>query len=136
MRNDSQKDWGIAMVRVLAGLIFLMHGQQKVFGFGLGAMQQTFAHMGFPAPEILGPFIALLELIGGVALIPGLLTRWACVLFSIEMAVAVFRVHLKGGFYLPKGYEFALTMGVMSMALAITGPGAAALDHVIFRRRE
>lgn len=136
MRNSSQKDWGIAMVRVLVGLIFLMHGQQKVFGFGLGAVQQMFAHMGFPASEILGPFIALLELIGGLALILGVLTRWACVLFSIEMAVAVFRVHLKNGFYLPNGYEFALTMGVTSMALAVTGPGAAALDPLIFKRRE
>jgi uncharacterized membrane protein YphA (DoxX/SURF4 family) len=44
-------------------------------------------------------------------------------------------VHLANGFYLPNGYEFALTMCGVSVALALAGPGAAALDDRIFQHR-
>ena len=49
--------------------------------------------------------------------------------------VAVAVVHLRGGFFLPKGFEYALTLLAASIALALTGPGAAALDTLLGRRR-
>ena len=133
MQSERKRDWGITVVRVGAGIVFLAHGSQKVFVFGLSAMQGTFAHMGFPVPAVLGPFVALLEFLGGIALIAGLLTRWLAILFAIEMAVAVLKVHLAGGFFLPGGFEFAFTMFSASVALALAGPGAAALDRRIFK---
>jgi putative oxidoreductase len=133
MPNEQKRDWGIAVLRVAAGIVFLAHGGQKVFVFGLGGVSGAFAHMGFPMAAILGPFIALLEFAGGLALIAGLLTRWVSILFAIEMAVAVLKVHLGGGFFLPNGLEFAFTMFAASVALALAGPGAAALDHLIFK---
>ena len=84
-------------------------------------------------PAILGPFVALLEFAGGIALVAGLLARWVAILFAIEMAVAVLKVHLKGGFFLPAGFEFAFTMFSTSVAIALAGPGAAALDHRLFK---
>ncbi len=133
MEEARKREWGIAILRVAAGIVFLAHGGQKVFVFGLGAVAGTFAHMGFPAAWLLGPFVALLELIGGLALIAGLLTRWVAILFAIEMAVAVLKVHLAGGFFLPSGLEFAFTMFAASVAIALAGPGAAAADRVIRR---
>jgi len=133
MQNDRKRDLGIAILRVAAGIVFLAHGGQKVFVFGLGAVSSAFAHMGFPVAGILGPCVALLEFAGGLALIAGLLTRWVSILFAIEMAVAVLKVHLSGGFFLPGGFEFAFTMCVVSVALALAGPGAAAIDHLIFK---
>ena len=135
MPNEIGRDWGIAVLRVMAGIIFLAHGQQKLFVFGFNGVEGAFAHLGLPIPGILGPFVALLEFAGGVALVFGVLTRWISVLFAIEMAVAVLRVHLANGFYLPNGYEFALAMCGVSVALALAGPGAAALDDRIFQRR-
>jgi putative oxidoreductase len=135
MPGEIGRDCGITVLRVMTGIVFLAHGQQKVFVYGLSGMQQAFAQMGLPIPTILGPFVALLEFAGGIALVLGVLTRWVSVLFAIEMAVAVLRVHWSGGFFLPKGYEFALTMCGASVALVLAGPGAAALDHVIFKRR-
>ncbi len=135
MENETRKTWGIAVLRVTAGIVFLAHGQQKLFVFGFSGTQGAFAQLGLPIPAILGPFVALLEFAGGIALIGGVLTRWISILFAIEMAVAVLRVHFASGFYLPKGYEFALTMCGVSTALALAGPGAAALDHLIFKRR-
>jgi putative oxidoreductase len=134
MPNEIGRDWGIAVLRVMAGIIFLAHGQQKLFVFGFNGVEGAFAHLGLPIPGILGPFVALLEFAGGVALVFGVLTRWISVLFAIEMAVAVLKVHLASGFYLPNGYEFALTMCGVSVALALAGPGAAALDDRIFNR--
>ena len=135
MENEIGRDWGIAVLRVMAGMVFLAHGQQKLFVYGFNGVEGAFAHLGLPMPGILGSFVALLEFAGGIALVFGVLTRWIAVLFAIEMAVAVLRVHLASGFYLPNGYEFALTMCGVSVALALAGPGAAALDDRIFKRR-
>ncbi len=133
MQNDQKRDLGIAVLRVAAGIVFLAHGGQKVFVFGLSGVSGAFAHMGFPMAAILGPFVAILEFAGGLALIAGLLTRWVSILFAIEMAVAVLKVHLASGFFLPSGFEFAFTMFAASVALALAGPGAAALDRMIFK---
>jgi putative oxidoreductase len=133
MQNDQKRDLGIAVLRVAAGIVFLAHGGQKIFVSGLGVVSGAFAHMGFPMAAILGPFVAILEFAGGIALIAGLLTRWVAILFAIEMGVAVLKVHLPGGFFLPSGFEFAFTMFAASVALALAGPGAAALDHLIFK---
>ncbi len=133
MQGEVKKDWGIAVLRAAAGIVFLAHGSQKLFVYGFSGVQGAFGKMGMPMPGILGPFAALLEFIGGIALVVGIGTRWVAMLFAIEMAVAVLKVHLSGGFFLPRGFEFALMMFAASIALALAGPGAAALDRMLFK---
>ena len=129
------RSWGLTILRVAVGIVFLAHGWQKVFTFGIHGVQGMLAHMGFPYPAFFAPVSMGVEFLGGIALILGLLTLWAAILLAINMAVAIMKVHLPHGFFLPGGYEFAFTLFAANVALALAGPGAAALDSVLFRKR-
>jgi uncharacterized membrane protein YphA (DoxX/SURF4 family) len=59
----------------------------------------------------------------------------AALLLAFDMLVAVLKVHLKGGFFLPMGFEYALTLLVTNVALAMTGPGAAVVQNLFSRTR-
>jgi putative oxidoreductase len=131
----SQQQLGIAIVRIVTGIVFFMHGWQKVFGFGFAGVTGAFAKMGVPMPGLMGPFIALLELLGGLALIIGLLSRLAALGLMFDMLGAILLVHLAGGFFLPAGYEFALTLFATSLAIVLAGPGSLSIDAAIGGRR-
>lgn len=133
--TPAQQRTGIAVLRVVTGLVFAMHGYQKVFVYGLAGTAGAFAKMGVFMPEVMGPFIALLELLGGLALIIGLLTRLAALGLAFDMMGAILLVHLANGFFLPSGYEFALTLLAACFALVLAGPGAFSADDTIASRQ-
>ena len=133
--NATSRHWGITILRVMVGIVFLAHGGQKVFVYGFSGVQGAFGQMGIPMPTVMGPFVALLELIGGLLLVVGVGTRWVSILFAIEMAVAVLKVHLSHGFFLPGGFEYALMMFAASCAVALEGPGAAALGRTLSKKK-
>jgi putative oxidoreductase len=121
-------DVGLLVLRLVTGLIFLAHGYQKTFTMGLGNVGHGFDQMGIPMGQLMGPFISILELVGGIALILGIFTRGFAVLFICDMLGAIAFVHFKNGFFLPTGFEFPLLLAVTSLAIALCGAGDMSID--------
>jgi putative oxidoreductase len=127
--------WGITVLRVVVGIVFLAHGGQKLFVWGIGNVAGSFGQMEIPLPMLAAPVVTLVEFLGGLALLAGLWTRWVAIPLAIDMLGAMLAVHLKAGFFLPDGYEFVLTLLAANVALTLLGSGEASLERV-FRQRQ
>src|SRR5215208_6851851 len=132
--SNRQVTIGLTLLRVVLGLTFIMHGGQKLFVYGFDGVAGAFGQMGMPMPGLLGPFVALVEFFGGIAIVLGLLTRLAALGLASTMVVAILTVHLKAGFFNPGGIEFPLSLLGTAITLAITGAGAFSLDALLAKR--
>lgn len=125
-------------LRAILATIFIAHGGQKLFGLwggpGLQAFVEHLQQTGIPT--FLAYLAAFTEFFGGVAVLIGLLTRLASLGLLIVMAVAVFTVHFKNGFFAQNhGYEYPLTLLVISFSLLLSGPGCFSLDAIFCRKK-
>lgn len=127
-RSTSLTAIGLLALRVVVGLVFIMHGGQKLFVKGLPSVAGFLGTVGITPPAFWAFVVTAAELAGGIALIVGAVTRFAAVSLSITMIVAIASVLWVKGFFLP-GYEYAMTLLGASIALALTGPGRYALDR-------
>ncbi len=135
MNNSSSlQSWGLAVLRVILGVVFLMHGGQKLFIWGFHGVAGFLGGLGIPFPAFSGVVLTVVELLGGVALVLGLLTRWAALLLAIDMLVAILAFHLKHGFFMPAGVEYPLMLLTANVTLLLSGPGAASVDGAIAKR--
>lgn len=131
------RDLAALIGRIGLGVIFVMHGYQKLAQGGIGGTSADFTQMGVPAPTLAAWYAAVVELVGGAALVIGFALPVAGVLLALDMAGALVFVHLSNGFFITSnsyGYEFVLALIVASLAIGFNG-GAFALDRVLFRNR-
>jgi len=134
--------WFTLPVRLALGIIFIAHGLQKVFGLWGGPGLNAFVeNQGKPAPFGLRPVwlwmgaAAFAELIGGLLVLIGLLTRLGALAITFVMLVAMFAVHW-GAFFLPsRGIEYTLALLGMALALVISGGGQASVDMKLMHSR-
>jgi putative oxidoreductase len=123
--------WGITVLRIAVGIVFAAHGGQKLFVSGFGNVAGFMGKVGIPAPMLAAVVVTLVEFLGGLALLVGAFTRWAAALLAIDMLVAILTVHLKAGFFLPAGFEFAFTLFAANVALILLGSGEASVDCLL-----
>ena len=121
-------DWGLAILRVVVGFTFFMHGWQKLFEFGIAGVTNAFTQMGVPLAGIAAPAVATVELVGGLMVMLGFYHRLAALGHVGVMVGAIFFAKMAGGFFAPAGIEFELTLGVAALTIALAGGGAMALQ--------
>jgi len=125
-------DAALLVVRVVVGVIFALHGSQKLFGAfggpGLEAMVQ-------PPPNGMGPLgylVTIGEFFGGLGLIVGFLTRFSAASLIVIMLGAIFMVHGKNGFFMghgpeskliDAGFEYNLALIGLLVPTLVAGPG-------------
>lgn len=127
--NKSVAEWGLVVLRVVVGLVFLIHGGQKLFMFGFGGTAGFLGSIGVPLPMVAAIVVIAVEFLGGLALILGFWTRYVSALLAVNMLVALITVHWPAGFFVSNGgYEFVLTLLAASAFFALTGPGSWSLD--------
>ncbi|HLL75991.1 MAG TPA: DoxX family protein [Pyrinomonadaceae bacterium] len=125
--------WATLPLRLALGAVFVAHGAQKVFGLWGGPGWAKFtsfpAPFGFMRPAWLWMGAAALsELVGGTLVLLGLFTRLGAFLLACTMLTAIVGVH-GGTFFMPTGFEFALALLGMALALLIEGGGRASFDE-------
>jgi putative oxidoreductase len=121
--------WGPFFLRVAVGVIFVVHGAQKLFGAfggpGLKGFSGMIDKLGLEPVMAWATAVALVEFVGGIFLILGFMTRLSALLISVVMAVAIIFVHLSQGFFIPGGIEFPLVLFAACLCLLLTGGGRA-----------
>ncbi len=128
---------GLAILRVVLGFIFAVHGWQKYNDIGIAGMQAGFGQMGVPNAEVFAVLVIVLELVGGVLLILGFLSRPIAALLAVEMIGALVLVHAPNGFFVNEnGYELVLILAAAALTIALAGPGRWSLDYAVFGRRK
>jgi putative oxidoreductase len=121
--------YGPLPIRILAGIAFIIHGLPKLSD--VVGTEHFFANMvGLPASMALP--VGLLEVIGGIALLVGVLTRITSILFIIEMIGSTVVAKLSRGFV--GGYELDLLLMAISISLFLTGPGRISIEWNVLKR--
>ena len=135
--------WAIAVVRIVLGVIFFAHGAQKVLGwyggYGLKATTSYFVSTGIPKPIAL--LVSFFELLGGLGLFFGFLTRPSALAVICVQIGAIAKVHAQHGLFINwelapgrgHGYEANLAYIAMAVACLIAGGGSLSVEGLITR---
>lgn len=120
---------GLLLVRLVTGYIFVEHGLSKIQNIAMPVGMMM--HFGFPG--WVGVFIAWLEVIGGVALILGILSRPFAVALGIEMLVAVYLTGFGKGL---GAHDLEFVLALNSFAIALAGAGSFRLLNIFEHDKE
>ena len=119
------------LIRFVAGAMMVPHGYAKVFG-GIEGTTKFFASVGLEPALTLAWYVGLLELVGGVCVAFGFLTRFISAQLVGLLAVATFYIHLPSGFLWVKGgFEYPLFWMVIMIAITIQGGGKLSTDNLM-----
>ena len=143
---STSNDFTLTIVRLVLGVVFFIHGAQKMLGwfggFGFSGTMGFFTQqLHVPAPFA---FLAICaEFFGGLGLLVGLLSRVAAFGILCNMVVAVLTVHIHNGFFMNwtgkqkgEGYEYHLLAIALLLVVMIKGAGAFSIDGALSRGKQ
>ena len=113
--------YSILPLRIILGSVFIFHGYGKLFGTpGLEGFSGMLNNLGVPLAYYTAILVALIEFIGGIAILVGFKTRAFAFLIGFVMVIALLLVHIKQGW---ANSEFPLSLLVIAISLILSGPG-------------
>jgi putative oxidoreductase len=123
---------GLLFLRLGLGVVFLAHGLQKTLGLfggpGIEGMSKMLAGLGFSLATPFAWIVGLGEFLGGLCILLGIFPRISASIIAIIMLVAIFKVHLKNGFFaMGGGFEYPFLILFCCLCLIITGSGKLSL---------
>ena len=125
--------WGIAVVRVIMGLVLMITGYEKLTS-GLPRVTANMVKNQIPFPTVMGAYITALELVGGFLLLIGLGGRWLGLLYIGEFLVVSFYVMVPTRGWMDGRLPIMLLAG--ALMLFVSGSGKASLDGVLRNLRQ
>lgn len=125
---------GLFILRFVVGVIFFLHGSQKLFGWfngnGLMSTALWMESLGLKPGMIMAIISGSFEVLGGILFIVGLYTKVAAGMLGSVMCVAIATVHLPNGFWnVNGGYEYNLVLLAITISIAFIGAGKYSLDE-------
>ncbi len=125
-------DFAPLVARVIVGIIMFAHGLQKLLG-GPANFGGALAGMGVPLPVLMAYVVTFAELIGGILLIVGLLSRLAALILTIDLVVAILLVKVNVGLISSQaaGAELDLAYIAGFLVILFAGPGKLSLDYAL-----
>lgn len=138
---NSYREYGVTILRVALGIIFLMHGYLATFVLTPAGLTAYNASKGIPFPTLTAWFVILGHFLGGLSLLAGAYTRLGALVNMVILWGAIWFVHLKQGFSMrgiivdaakglavAGGYEYTLSLLAASVAILFLGSGPLAVD--------
>ncbi len=118
------------LLRLVVGIIMVNHGWQK-FSDGAEGVAGFFGGLGIPMAAAMAWIVIIVELVGGICVILGILPRLWSLLFAITMLVAIAMAKLPNAQGFLDGYELELLLMVAALYFAATGGGSPAVGPMI-----
>ena len=128
MIKTSTTPYGVTLLRVSLGVLFLAHVGLKIFVFTIPGFVAYLSSLGLPALFAYG--VIALEFAGGLALILGIYAPWVALPLALEMLGTIVMVHGANGWLFTNkggGWEYPAFWAVSLVALSLLGDGALAL---------
>ena len=136
--------WGLLGLRLVTGAGFIVHGWAKI-SRGTAGFEKLLTLLGVPLPHFMGVMVPYVELLGGIAILVGLMTRMVSIPLIAVMLTAMFTIHIHYGFssiqtigltaqgpqFGPPGYEINLLYIAILLFLMTHGAGSFSLDRLL-----
>ncbi len=134
---EKMQEYSMFLLRFALGVIFIAHGSQKLLGwfggYGFDATVQFFQQaLGIPPAFAIMAILA--EFFGGIMVLLGVFTRLGSAAIAVNMAVALFTIHLSQGFFIAGdkvGFEYVFALLMIALYLTVNGAGKLSLDAYI-----